>query len=396
MRRLWDKGGDLHERIHAFTVGDDPSLDARLVKYDSVASQAHARMLAAQGYLSADEAELLCRALGEIAESHERNEWLISVQEEDCHTALENRLTEKLGELGGKIHLGRSRNDQVLTALRLYLRDACHGIRSATKALSQSLESLAARYAGVPLPGYTHMQRAMPSSVELWAHGFSEEVKRSAETFSAAEVLLDLNPLGSAAGYGTPGLQLDRDMTTRELGFAEPQEPVTSVQLSRGKAEAAVAFSICLILQDVGRLASDMCLFATQEFGFVRLDGSITTGSSVMPQKRNPDVYELLRAHASVSASDLLAILALTEKLPSGYHRDLQLIKVPLFRAIDRAQECLKIAAQAIVLTQFDASATSGAMDESLFAAERAFKLVQETGLSFREAYQRVASEIKI
>ncbi len=391
--RLWDKGQATDELILRFTVGQDFRLDERLVSHDIRASKAHANMLATKGYLTRGEADKLSQGLDEIGKAHEAGKWGISLEEEDCHTALEGRLTEKLGDLGGKLHLGRSRNDQVLVAMRLFMRQALTEAKAGAEEVAITLD----RFQGdtTPLPGYTHLQRAMPSSVALWAGGFAAEIRSSAQALETASVLIEQNPLGSAAGYGTPGLALDRDATTEELGFRTTQEPVTSAQLSRGKAESALAFGLTLILQDLGRLAADLCLYNATEFGFVKLPDAFTTGSSIMPQKRNPDVFELVRAHSSQAPADLQAILALTAKMTSGYHRDLQLIKEPLFRLIDRTTDCLEVMSRALSAIEFDTAACERAMSPELHSAERAFALVQSEGISFREAYRRVASELK-
>lgn len=390
--RLWDKGQPTDDLVLRFTVGEDYLLDERLVAYDVRASQAHAQMLASCGYLTPSEAQNLTQALDEINESHEQGEWHITLEEEDCHTALESRLIAKLGPTGEKIHLGRSRNDQILVAIRLYMRDASNQIRGKAEEVAEVLDQLAQENDG-PIPGYTHMQRAMPSTIADWAQSYAAEIRASSATLIAADSLLAKNPLGSAAGYGTPGLTLDRDHTTRALGFEETQTPVTAAQLSRGKAEAALAFSLSLILQDLGRLAADLCLYNTAEFAFVKLPDAFTTGSSIMPQKRNPDVFELVRAQSAQAPADLQSILALTAKMSSGYHRDLQLIKAPLFRAIDRALACLEIMARACTAIEFRPENCAAAMTPELYAAERAFELVKTEGLTFREAYRRVGAE---
>lgn len=395
MRRLWDKGVDTNQQVLKFTVGEDFRLDERLVQYDVQASQAHARMLASCGHITQFEADSLCEALSEIQEKHSRGEWHITLEEEDCHTSLELLLMEMLGDLGGKIHLGRSRNDQVLVALRLYLRTFCLELRAIARDVSDGLRQLSAKQGDLPIPGYTHMQRAMPSSVALWAEGFAAEIVQSLHSLTTAEQFLSLNPLGSAAGYGVGSLKLDRDHTTSALGFKESQEPVTSVQLSRGKAEAALAFAAVLIMQDLGRLSSDLCLFATQELALVKLPDAFTTGSSIMPQKRNPDVFELVRGHSAQAIAELNAILLITTKMPSGYHRDLQLLKAPLFRLIDQTLDCLEIMSLAIPEIVFDVKQAGELMSSELFAAGKAYELVQEKGISFREAYRIVAEDFK-
>ena len=392
MTRLWDKGSPVDSAILHFTVGDDWILDQRLVAHDVRASVAHARMLAKQGLLSAADAEAIARTLDELGAAHARGEWAIAREEEDAHTALEARLVAKLGEAGKRVHLGRSRNDQVLTAMRLWLREEITTLAVMVEALAEAADALAKRESSVLLPGYTHMQRAMPSSVGLWAGGFATEFRDDAASLRRLLERVATCHLGSAAGYGVPFLPLDSEATSRELGFDGAQEPVTACQLSRGKAEASFAFEASLLLQDIGRMASDLCLYATSEFAFVRLPQEFTTGSSIMPQKRNPDVFELLRARSAQASADLLAVLNVPVKLTSGYHRDLQLIKAPLFRMADAASACTGILTHALSGVRFDPERCAAAMDPSLYATEEACKLVLEDGLPFRDAYQRIAA----
>ena len=271
MTRLWDKGAPLDARVLGYTAGDDYVLDNRLVRYDIQASIAHADMLAVQGLLSAQDLGLIREVLTAIGEEHARGAWRISLEQGDCQTAIENLLTARIGATGGRLHAGRSRNDQVLAALRLYLRDAAEELRRGASAVADALDALAARDGAIVLPGYTHMQQAMPSSVALWAGGFAAEIRDDAEGIAQTQRRIGKNPLGSAAGYGTPNLELSREETRRRLGFDVTQEPVTAVQLSRGKAEAQLLFEITLLAQDLGRLAADLLLFYTQEFGFVTL-----------------------------------------------------------------------------------------------------------------------------
>ena len=395
MSRLWDKGAAVDGAILRFTVGDDYVLDQRLVRHDVTASIAHARMLASVGLLSAADAESIAAALAALGASHARGEWCIALEEEDAHTALELRLVEQLGETGKRVHLGRSRNDQVLTALRLYLREAGEQMAAGAEAVAAVLEALSFEQGAVPLPGYTHMQRAMPSSVALWAGGFAAELRDDAAGIRRALLRAAQNPLGSAAGYGVPFLPLNREHTTQALGFSSTQEPVTACQLSRGKAEAALVFELCLFMQDMGRVAADLCLFATAEFAFVKLPDAFTTGSSIMPQKRNPDVFELLRARAAQAPADLQAIMAVTSKLTSGYHRDLQLIKAPLFRCIDSTESSAAVLAHALPGIVFSEANCRAAMDSSLGATEEACRLVIDRGLPFREAYKLIAAKYR-
>ena len=389
MTRLWDKGAPLDERILRFTAGDDHRLDERLVAYDVRASIAHVRMLNGQGLLSEADCEAICGGLSELAAQHARGEWTIDLQDEDVHGALESRLVALIGPAGARVHLGRSRNDQVLAALRLYLKDAAASLADGAVAVAEALEGLVERQGDVPLPGYTHMQPAMPSSVRLWAEGFAAELRDDALGLRASMRRADTNPLGSAAGYGTPGVPLDREVTREALGFASTHEPVTAVQLSRGKAEAALIFEAALLLGDLGRLAADLLLFYTDEFAFVSLPDEMTTGSSIMPQKRNPDVFELVRSAQAVAVGALTETLAITAKLPSGYQRDLQRLKAPLFRTLDLADDTLGIMAYALAGVAFRPENIS--LSDDLHAAQRASTLAVDEGIPFRDAYRRVA-----
>ena len=389
MSRLWDKGAPLDARVLAYTAGEDHALDDRLVAYDVMGSIAHAEMLHATGHLSDADLKTLRAALAEIAAAHANGDWRVTLEQEDGQTALETLLTERTGAAGARIHLGRSRNDQVLTALRLYLRDAVEQLRAGATGVAEALEALADRQGEVALPGYTHLQQAMPSSVDLWARGFAAEIHDDAEGLRHAHRRIGKCPLGSAAGYGTPGLTLDRELTRDRLGFAEVQQPVTAVQLSRGKAEAHVLFEVTLLMQDLGRLASDLILFYTQEFAYVSLPDAFTTGSSIMPQKRNPDVFELIRGRSATALACLVEALGIFSRLPSGYHRDLQLIKAPLFRGIDLCLQTLDILPAALAGLRFRPENIR--LDASIHAAEQAYHLVQSEGIPFREAYQRIA-----
>ena len=327
--------------------------------------------------------------------AHAAGEWQISLEEEDCHTALEQRLTQAIGEAGKRVHLGRSRNDQVLTALRLYLLDAAAGIAEAARRMWPP-HSMNLRHgrSDTDLPGYTHMQQAMPSSVSLWAGGFAAELRDdadghrrragggSAATRSAAQP--------ATACRACPS-------TAKRRGAAcistQVHEPVTAVQISRGKAEAGLVFELCLLTQDLGRMAADLLLFYTQEFRFISLPDNMTTGSSIMPQKRNPDVLELVRGAGPTLQAALVEILGLPAKLGSGYQRDLQRMKAPLFRAIDLAGDSARVMAQLIRGLKF--LPENIRLDDSIHAAGRANRLVLEEGLSFRDAYLRVAADLK-
>jgi argininosuccinate lyase len=393
MSFLWNKDATLDERVLKYTAGEDYALDARLVRYDVVASIAHAEMLNGAKLVSDADLAALRAGLTALADEHARAEWRIELADEDGHTALEKRLTQRIGASAGRIHLGRSRNDQVLAALRLYLRDVIEELVARAARAAAALDELGRREATTLLPGYTHMQQAMPSSVALWAGGFAAQVRDDAEGLGFAHRRLAQNPLGSAAGYGTPGLPIDREATRSRLGFAITQMPVTAVQLSRGKGEAHLLFEITLLLQGLGRFATDVLLFYTQEFGFLSIADAFTTGSSIMPQKRNPDVFELIRARAVTAQACLDEVLGLCAKLPSGYQRDLQLLKAPLFRGIDLALETLAILPPAIDSIKFHPERIQ--LDASIHAAEEANRIVVAEGIPFREAYRRVRENLQ-
>jgi argininosuccinate lyase len=393
MTRLWDKGQPLDQRVLRYTAGEDHVLDNRLVRHDVAASIAHAEMLNACGLLAPADLRLIRDALTAIAEAHARGEWQVRLEHEDGQTALENLLTEKIGATAGRLHAGRSRNDQVLAALRLYMREAVEELRAGVNAVADELDLMIRREGATPLPGYTHTQQAMPSSVVLWAGGYAAELRDDAEGLRMTQRRISKNPLGSAAGYGTPNLPVSREETRTRLGFATNQEPVTAVQLSRGKAEAQVLFEIALVMLDVGRLASDLILFYSQEFAFVSLPDEFTTGSSIMPQKRNPDVFELVRARSASAQACLMETLGITAKLTSGYHRDLQLLKAPLFRGIDVCLETLAILPPALAGVGFNRERIR--LDPSIHAAAEANALVAREGIPFRDAYRRVAEKYR-
>ena len=389
MSRLWDKGLPLDERVLRYTAGEDHLLDARLVPYDVQGSIAHAEMLLETGLINSDDCVAICDGLRKLEADFAAGEWAIRLEDEDVHTALESRLTKNIGDAGTRLHLGRSRNDQVLTAMRLYLRDAADDLADRVTNLRVSISALSERQGDTPLPGYTHMQQAMPSSIALWCGGFDEVLADAVTGLKVARCRANKNPLGSAAGYGTPGLPIDRQLTTTKLAFDSVQEPVTSVQLSRGKAESTLLFEITLLTQDLGRMASDLLLFYTQEFAYISLAADITTGSSIMPHKRNPDVLELIRASSATVQACLAESLLITSKLPSGYQRDLQRLKAPLFRGIDLAIESVDIMAHLFDGMHFIPENIS--LDPGVYTAEEANRLVRDEGLPFREAYRRIA-----
>ena len=393
MGKLWDKGKPLDSLIEEYTVGDDPLLDARLLPYDVAGSRAHARMLNAIGVLDDAELAAALSGLAAVLAADEAGAFAIEQEDEDVHTAVERFLTQRLGDVGKKIHTGRSRNDQVLVDLRMWQRDAVASAREATLAAAAAFDAFAQAHADVPLPGYTHLQRAMPSTVDRWAKAWSTLLRSDLPLLDAAASMCSASPLGSAAGYGVPEvLGIDRAMTASELGFESVLEPAEAAQLSRGKAEGALLFALSEVARDLGRWAWDVCLFVSAEFGLMALPAEFTTGSSIMPQKRNPDVVELTRAKAAVVRSCLAEVQAICGPLPSGYHRDLQLIKGPLFRGFDVAMSMIQVATHVMGGLRVDRAACEAAMSPELYATEEAYRLVRE-GVPFRDAYRQVGAK---
>jgi len=388
--RLWDKGEPLDDLVLRYTAGEDHTLDDRLVSYDVRASIAHAEMLQAQGLLDGADCAAIRGGLEALAAEHAAGKWRVTLAEEDVHTALEGRLVQRIGAAAERLHLGRSRNDQVLAALRLYLRDAIGELAESAGGVAAALEALAGRDGDVAIPGYTHQRRAMPTTAGDWALGFAAELRDDVAGLQSVRRRAEKNPLGSAAGYGVPLLPIDRAATTRALGFAVTQEPVTAVQLSRGKAEAQLLFEIVLLMRDLGRLATDLVLWSGEEYGLVELPVELTTGSSIMPQKRNPDVFELVRGRSATAQALLDEALAVPAKLGSGYHRDLQLLKAPLFHGIDLAGATCAVMARAVAGVRLRRD--RGPLPEELYAAEEAYRLVLAEGIPFREAYRRIAA----
>ncbi len=391
--KLWDKGKNVNSQVIDFTVGDDYILDQKLVRYDCIASIAHAKMLGKIGILQKDEVGKLVQTLNEIIELNIQGKFKIKKEQEDCHTAIENYLTEKLGDLGKKIHTARSRNDQVLTALRLYLRDQGKNFRSLMEKLQISISTFIKRDGDVKIPGYTHTRKAMPSSIKLWAGSFIDSMEDNKLLLAAILEILNQSPLGTAAGYGVP-LKIDRDFTAKELGFARVQKKSIYVQNSRGKFENSFLHALSQAMFDLNKIAADLILFSMPEFGYFELPDEFCTGSSIMPQKKNPDILELLRAKYHVVSSCELEVRSLVSNLISGYNRDVQLTKAPVMKACAITRESLEIAAQLFDNLSVNRKKCAAAMTEELFATEKVYDLVKQ-GIPFREAYQQIARLIK-
>ena len=393
MSKLWEKGVTLNQQVEAFTVGNDYLLDQGLVYYDCLASKAHASVLEKAKLLTSDEARKIKKGLDEIIELHAKDEFEITREQEDCHTAIEAYLTDTLGDLGKKIHTARSRNDQVLTALRLYYRDNLKVIESLRIQLMESLAQFVERFGQISYPGYTHMQKAMPSSFALWGWAFIESMEDSGLLLSTVSKILDQSPLGTAAGYGVP-LEIDRDLAAEELGFPRVQQNPIYVQNSRGKFESLLIHLLAQITGDLNKIASDLILFNMSEFGFVKLPDEFCTGSSIMPQKKNPDVLELMRAkHHSVTAAQF-EVSNIVSNLISGYNRDLQLTKEPVMKALKITRDCLEIAVLLFENLEVSEEHCQKAMSAELYATEMAYELVKK-GIPFRDAYLKIAQSLK-
>ncbi|MFU8803455.1 MAG: argininosuccinate lyase [Bradymonadaceae bacterium] len=389
---IWDKGGaSVDERIMRFLAGEDIVLDRMLFKYDIRASIAHVRGLGRIDVLSEDEVHALCEGLGTLEDEFDAGRFILDERFEDGHSAIEAYLIERLGEAGKKVHTGRSRNDQVLVAQRLYLKDALSEAAELCEAIARVSLDRAKRDGDQPMPGYTHLQRAVPSSVGMWFAAWAEGFIDNGYLCAMTSHWLDANPLGTAAGYGV-NVPLDRDGVTEELGFGRMQLNPIYAQNSRGKFElqALMALSQCLL--EVRRLAWDLSLFTTSEFDFVDLPDRFTTGSSIMPNKRNPDVIELLRAAAAPIQGAMVELQSLVS-LPSGYHRDLQGTKGPVLRALTKGIEALSLIPELLSELIFHGAPMRAAISPAMYATDRAIELTAG-GVPFRQAYQQVANEL--
>lgn len=384
---VWDRGDPIDPEMMAFTIGDDWLQDRRLVDFDLRGSLAHVDGLRAADLIDEADHAAIRAGLEELAASHRRGEWTVEPADEDVHSAVERRLVAAIGDAGKRLHTGRSRNDQVALDVRLWLREAIATTRAACLRVVTSLEGLVARAGDAPLPGYTHLRRAMPSSVADWAGAHARAFRLDAEDLGASGRRAAECPLGTGAGYGVP-LPLERAHVSDALGFERPEEPVTAPQHARGRAELAYVTALEAVALDVGKLAADLWLFTTEEFGFVRLAVELTTGSSMMPQKRNPDLIELMRAHARQVVADRSALVDVIRDLPSGYHRDFQLLKPPLFRAHDRVDAMLPLLARLVGTLAFDRSALERAASDPALSATKAALDAARAGVPFRDAYR--------
>ncbi len=392
-KKLWDKGLPIDDKIEAFTIGKDNEWDLRLAPYDVQGSIAHVKMLAKVGLLFQQECDTLVAELERILkEDIETGQFVINDGVEDIHSQIEFMLTEKLGSLGKKIHAGRSRNDQVLVDLKLYFRDEIVNLTSQIMALFKALLAQSERHKKVLLPGYTHSQAAMPSSFGLWFGAYAEALVDDTHQLYASYNIANQNPLGSAAGYGS-SFPLDRDYTTELLEFKGMNVNVVYAQMGRGKVEQSVSFALAALAQTINKLSSDICLYNSGNFGFITLPDELTTGSSIMPHKKNPDIFELMRAKSAVISALPVSVAHLTGNLTSGYHRDFQLLKDLIFPALDDIKAILDMCIYAIPKIKPVQNLLDGSQYDVLFSVERVNDLVM-SGLSFRDAYIQVGKEL--
>ena len=391
--KLWDKGFSIDKQIENFTVGNDREIDMHIAKYDVQASLAHAIMLESISIISADELKDLKRGLQELANDIENGTFIIEPSFEDVHSKIEWELTNKLGEVGKKIHTARSRNDQVLVALHLYYKENLANINGKVKTLFDTLIKLADTHKDSLLPGYTHLQVAMPSSFGLWFSAYAELLIDDVYLLNAVSKIVDQNPLGSAAGYGS-SFPIDRELTTKELDFASMKYNVVAAQLSRGKSERSIASALGGLCNTMSRFAMDVCLYMSQNFNFISFPDELTTGSSIMPHKKNPDVFELIRGKCNKIQALHTEMVLITNNLPTGYHRDYQLLKENIINAFEDVKDILDVlnySIQQVIVKDIDLN------DEKyqyLFTVDSINNLVIE-GMPFREAYKKIGEQVE-
>ena len=392
MKKLWQKKIETDAFIEQFTTGNDPMFDLELAPFDVLGSLAHIQMLNSVGLLKDEEYKILAKNLRDIYKTIASGNFKIEDGIEDVHSQIELQLTQKLGDIGKRIHAARSRNDQVLVDLKLFYRAELEKILNATLTLFETYLTQSEKYKDVILPGYTHTQIAMPSSFGLWFGAYAETLCDDAHFLLAAYNIVNQNPLGSAAGYGS-SLPIDRALTTKLLGFADMNYNVVHAQMGRGKAEYAVAVAIASIAATLSRCAADACLFINQNFDFISLPDALTTGSSIMPHKKNPDVFEILRAKCNQLITTPAQVSSLTTNLISGYHRDYQLLKEIIFPALHTLEDCLDMMQFMIARVEVKQNITERPLYDTLFTVEAVNALVQK-GIPFREAYNIVSQQL--
>lgn len=391
--KLWDKGFTIDQKIEQFTVGNDREIDLYIAPYDVQASAAHARMLKTIGILSSTELEQMEAVLARLSASIQKGEFTIEAQFEDVHSKIEFELIRALGETGKKIHTARSRNDQVLVALQLYYKENLREIQQKTKTLFDTLLQLAETHQEQLMPGYTHLQVAMPSSFGMWFSAYAELLIDDVYLLHAAQKVVDQNPLGSAAGYGS-SFPIDREMTTQDLKFSTLKFNAVAAQMSRGKSERVVAQAISGLCYTLSKFAMDVCLYMSQNFDFITFPDALTTGSSIMPHKKNPDVFELIRGRCNQIQALPAEMVLITNNLPSGYHRDFQLLKEKMIRSLEGLKNILDICTysiQQVIVKEIDLQDDKY---KYLFTVDSINHLVA-SGVSFREAYQTIGAQVQ-
>ena len=392
MATLWNKGTSATSAVEGFTVGNDRVLDLRLARHDVLGSLAHIKMLESIGLLSSDELARLSSALEGILKSIESGDFKLEDDVEDIHSQVELLLTRELGEVGKKIHSGRSRNDQILLDIRLFLREELAAVRDEVKTLFSTLQALSEKHKEVLLPGYTHAQLAMPSSFGLWFGAYAEALVDDLTVLNAARKVINRNPLGSAAGYGN-SFPLDREMTTRLLGFDTPVYNSIAAQMGRGKSEKYVASALGNIALTLNKLASDCCMYMSPNFGFIHFPDSLTTGSSIMPHKKNPDVWELVRARCNRIMACENEISLLCSNMPHGYHRDYQILKDILFPVLEMTHACLQMSNYMLEQIEVNDRILDNPMYAQMFTVEEVNRRTL-AGMPFRDAYRQVGIEV--
>lgn len=391
--KLWEKGYQLNQLVEMFMTGDDPLLDQALIPYDCLGSIAHAKMLEKIGVLNVSECNQLTQELSNIIQLAKKGQFTIRPEDEDVHTAVENALIQKLGDLGKKLHTARSRNDQVLLDIRLYTRDWILEFVEEILAVCAKLCHFAEKYQDIPIPGRTHFQRAMPSSLGLWAASFAESFLDNLELFKTAYWLVNQCPLGSAASYGV-SLQIDRKFASDLLGFRAVQNNVLYANNSRGKFESTILYTLTQVMNDLSKLCTDIILFSTPEFGYLGLPEETCPGSSLMPQKRNPCPLELIRAKSAVVQGMLIQVLEIIRALPSGYNRDFQETKRPLMQGFETTFSSLKVFSEVFSGISVNKEQCLKAFTPELFATDKVLELVKQ-GIPFRDAYKEVAKNLQ-
>ncbi|MEN8139509.1 MAG: argininosuccinate lyase [Bacteroidota bacterium] len=390
--KLWSKGFDTDKKIDIFTVGNDRELDLQLAKYDVIGNKAHAEMLNKIGLISDDEIKVLIPELDKILEEIERGEFTIDENFEDVHSRVEYMLTERLGDVGKKIHSARSRNDQVLVDLHLYSKVELGAIKQEVKDLFDKFIALSEQYKKALIPGYTHLQVAMPSSFGMWFGAYAESLIDDMYFINAAYKVADQNPLGSAAGYGS-SFPIDREFTTEKLGFSELKVNSVAAQMGRGKLEKSISFAIASVAGTLSKMSADVCLYMSQNFGFLTFPDELTTGSSIMPHKKNPDVFELIRGKCNKLQALPMELTLIQNNLTSGYHRDLQMLKESFVPAIATLKSCLEMSLFMFENVEINTGVIENDMYKYAFSVEEVNKRVLE-GMPFRDAYKEVGLEI--